>query len=1069
MLGTTREKKGRMPRLPLHALRWSSDQALYELSTSSHLEQCFRQGDESLWLAWLETATSFAFQGRYGRLNVYKEARPRGGSYWYAYHTAANRTSKRYLGQTVNVTFAHLEEVAHILTRVAQPQRPPTARLSALSPAEHRMAPILTKLIHPPVPSTLVERERLLGALDTVLSHQLLLLSASAGSGKTTLLSAWTARSVAQSRKIAWLTLDETDNNITRFWVSVIMALQTCLPEIGKVALNMLHSPQLPHLSTVLTTLLNELTTLAEEIVLILDDYHVIEEQAIHETMLFWLEHVPARVHLVLASRVDPPLSLPRLRVRGQMRELRDADLLFHQAEATHFLNGAMKLSLSQEEVSVLEQRTEGWIAGLQLAALALQQREDHTAFIRAFTGGQRYLLDYIQEEVLAHLDASLQTFLLHISVLSRLNADLCQAVTEEPASQERLQTLERANLFLIPLDEERHWYRLHDLFREALLAHLRATQPTLVVHLHKLAAHWYEEQGELREAIEHLLAAADFSSAASLMERAAQQVWWHGEIQTLHRWVMALPNAVVREHAHFVLTAALYLLNAFASTSQEQRRRARVQTKQMMARVEEALQSPGDEPGLPAKSRADEALLQQRLRVLRAWSAAEDAILRNDQAHLRLLYQQMQHLERDDEPVWQMIPLSVTFMARAILLHESTSLIPLFRDARERVSQTRDHFATIQVMHWLTHVYRHAGQLHQAYQESLAARDLIVQVDGPAFLAVYFFYHQATILYQWNRLAEVRTTLHPMLQHATLWQQIDMLTWGYQLLVAIELAAGNLPGAEQALQELERLHQRGFVVRESVLIAIRLQWWLATGNLATASDWAAQVVFHPDTWDVQRSEEFFALIRVYLAQYQYTQALETLEHFSLHLDQLEDIFITIPFLALSALALHYAGKQSQACQVASRLFSFTEREGYVRVYLDEGEPMRQFLKTLQGTPHQPEDSAAAFPREYIAHLLAAFEQEVAPRADGPSIILAKHQPHLPPSIAPTSTLIEPLTVREQEVLQLLASGASNQEIANQLVISLTTVKKHVGGLLMKLNAENRTHAVARARELSLL
>ncbi|WP_201375892.1 hypothetical protein [Ktedonobacter robiniae] len=462
---------------------WSTDQTLYELYTSGHLEQRFRQGDESLWLVWLEVATSFAFQGRSGRLNVYKEARPRGGHYWYAYHTAANRTSKRYLGQTANLTFACLEEVAHVLTRSASPQMSPTASPVTPRQTEHRMAPLLTKLMYPPVPITLVERERLLNEVDTILSLRLLLLSASAGSGKTTLLSAWVARSAASSRKIAWLSLDETDNDPTRFWVSVIMALQTCQPSIGEVALSMLHSPQLPHLSTVLTTLLNELTELAEEIVLILDDYHVVEEQAIHETVLFWLEHVPAQVHLVLASRVDPPLSLSRLRVRGQMRELRDADLRFHKVEATHFLNRAMKLTLSQEEVSVLGQRTEGWIAGLQLAALALQQREDHAAFVQAFTGSQRYLLDYIQEEILSHLDAPLQNFLLRVSALSRLNADLCQAVTAEPTSQKLLETLERANLFLIPLDEERHWYRLHDLFREALLAHVRATQPALVVH----------------------------------------------------------------------------------------------------------------------------------------------------------------------------------------------------------------------------------------------------------------------------------------------------------------------------------------------------------------------------------------------------------------------------------------------------------------------------------------------------------------------------------------------------------------------------------------------------------
>lgn len=247
------QKKGRMPRSPLHVLIWSADQALYELFIQGHLKQRFRPEDENLWLDLLHRTTSFAFQGHSGRLNVYKEARPRGGHYWYAYHTAARRTVKRYLGQTANVTFARLEEVANILTRSTSPEIAHANLPAVPLQSEQRMMPLLTKLVHPPVPSTLVEREHLLHRLDAALLHRLLLLSSSAGSGKTTLLSAWVVRSEALSRKIAWLTLDEADNDFTRFWVSVIMALRTRLPGLGEVALTMLHLPQLPHLLTVLT------------------------------------------------------------------------------------------------------------------------------------------------------------------------------------------------------------------------------------------------------------------------------------------------------------------------------------------------------------------------------------------------------------------------------------------------------------------------------------------------------------------------------------------------------------------------------------------------------------------------------------------------------------------------------------------------------------------------------------------------------------------------------------------------------------------------------------------------
>jgi LuxR family maltose regulon positive regulatory protein len=434
----------------------------------------------------------------------------------------------------------------------------------------------------------------------------------------------------------------------------------------------------------------------------------------------------------MLASRVDPPLSLARLRVRGQMLELRDADLRFQKTEVASFLTDAMKLSLSEAEMSVLEQRTEGWIAGLLLAALALQQREDRSAFVWSFTGSQRYLLDYVQEEMLACLPAAMQRFLFYTAILNRMSASLCQAVTEEADSQALLERLERANLFLVPLDEERRWYRLHALIREALLAHLQATQPTLVVRLHRRAAHWYEEQGELREAIAHLLSAEDFSAAASLMEHAAEEVWLQGETQTLYRWVMALPDAVVREHACLLLNAALYLLNANSLTIEAQRIRAQTQAEQMMARVEAAMMAGAHEAlqqrvngdaawstttgsSLSADhtlTAAETALLQRRLRLLRVWIASFEAMATSDREQLRLMYQQIRHLDNEDEVTWQVIPLSIAFTFRETFLREGAFLLPLFVQARQRVQQTHDRFATFKITQWLPHLYMRAGQL---------------------------------------------------------------------------------------------------------------------------------------------------------------------------------------------------------------------------------------------------------------------------------------------------------------------------------------------------------------------
>jgi LuxR family transcriptional regulator, maltose regulon positive regulatory protein len=348
---------------------------------------------------------------------------------------------------------------------------------------------LITKFTVPPVRSTLLARSHLLNILEQSRSAPLTLLSAPAGFGKTTLLSTWASQS---TRRVAWLTLDEQDNDPTRFWAYVIAALRKAGSSVGEAAEASLHFPQPSLLTGALTSLINDLTALAQDTALILDDYHLIREQAIHDSLQFVLDHHPSCPHLVLAGRVDPPLALARLRARGQVVEILETDLRLRGEEAVRFLTQVMNLSLSEEDIGRLKRRTEGWIAGLQLAALSLRRHDDVSAFIRAFAGSHRFILDYVQEEILEPLPEDQQRFLLHTSVLDQMNADLCQALTGEPASQQMLESLERTNLFLVPLDEERRWYRFHTLFREVLLARLQATQPEQVSRLHREAALWY-------------------------------------------------------------------------------------------------------------------------------------------------------------------------------------------------------------------------------------------------------------------------------------------------------------------------------------------------------------------------------------------------------------------------------------------------------------------------------------------------------------------------------------------------------------------------------------------------
>jgi LuxR family maltose regulon positive regulatory protein len=1070
-----------MSRAPLHALIWSREQRLYELYTQGQLGQRFRPAEEAAWLAWLREVSSFAFHGLSGSLNVYQERRPRGGAYWYAYHTSQGRTRKRYLGRTETLSLARLEETAQTLLREQKPAQALDQGMLVLS---GRLAP-------PRLPKALVEREHLLATLDGALATPLTLLCAPAGFGKTTLLSAWASRHTAQ---IAWLSLDELDNTPTRFWVSLITALrccEKCTPNVGETTMALLQSPQPPPLSTILSALLHELESREAHpapIVLMVDDYQVIEEQAIHEGMSFFLEHLPAKVHLILSSRMDPDLPLARWRVRGQLTEIRATDLRFQESEASQYLGQMLSPPLSEEEVRQLVSRTEGWIAGLHLAALTLQKRADRAAFLQAFTGSQRYLLDYVQQEILARLPNNVRDFLLHTAILSRLDASVCQAVTAEPerrVSQQMLEWLERANLFLVSLDEERRSYRLHDLFREALLSALHTTHPERVPVLHRRAASFYEAQGEWTEAITHALEAADYSTAARLMEQTAEQFWVHGEAATIAHWVLALPEVLVREHARLLLTTALYLLNTVVQTTREQRERRYQEARQLMARVETSLQAQTDETSSQISATgadagdvdreahaAEHALLQWRLRLLRRFMAVIEATASGDFERLSSMQDVIEEaLDHDEEAVWLTVPLGGRFTIQYTVRCEGAQLLPRLLEVKERVSRSASRYASIKVRQWLALAAVRSGQLRLAYEEGQAALNLIEQMKGFALLKGYFEIALAQVCYQWNRLEEARDLLRMVVHNAAAWQQLELLAWGYADLIQAELARRDRPAAQQALHEVEQLVQRErFGIYPGWLPTMQAHCWLAQGQLEAASNWAASVVFPEGAWEGRLYGAFPVVIRVYFAERRWREALDLLERWSGHLDRPANIEITIIFLAQSLVALHQSDKSEQARAIAARLFALTEPEGYLRVYLDEGEPMRQALLALL-TSHSRQQELAPSTAAYISKLLAAFEYE---KQDASTSVVTATTPQPALSSARQASAVSfvpgvSLTRREQEVLHLLAAGASNQEIAQTLVISLDTVKKHVSNLLGKLGASSRTQAIIQARALSLL
>lgn len=1051
-----------MPKRSFHLLTWSAEQQRYELSTGGNLQQCFTLHDEQKWQDWLCEQTSFAFHGQHGHLSVVKEKRARGEGYWYAYGTQQGSPRKRYLGPTPKVTLARLEEEVRSHATLSPPLQNKAQEVLTTeheAPFRSEVLPsalplAASKLSPPRLPGTLVEREHLHARLEEALALPLTLISASGGWGKTTLLSAWVRRS---SHAIAWLSLDEMDNIPVRFWSAVIAALRTCHANIGAASLALLYAPQPVHLSLILTSLLNELGCLEETTVLFLDDYHLITDASIHESMLYVLEHMPANLRIVLSTRIDPPIPLSRLRMRGQVSEIRDLDLRFQQDDARHFLVQHMELPLSEAEVEILESRTEGWIAGLQLAALAMRQRKDHAAFVQTFGGSHRYVLDYFQDDILAHLSPVAQDFLLQTAILSRLHAPLCQAVTGEEASQELLEGLERENLFLVPLDEERRWYRFHELFRQTLLVRLTMSHPERVPVLHLRAARWYEARGTLREALAHALSAADFAYAAHLMERAAEEAWTTGEARTVHQWIELLPDEILCSHLSFALVATMRLLHALFGVPDEQQRAAFGHT---VDRVERLL-------GEAALTEAERERLHKRIRIFHLWSAASQAIMVRDMMRLRQCSQEMLPLAREDEIIWQMIPLFVNVIFCMNTLEACDALKVALLTAGQQAAETRQRYEWLRIRQWLALILWESGDVSQVERE---CRMLLSQLQQEGTLQTsiegYLSLILARICRASNRCEEAHAHLTHALQLAQSWQYRALLVECFEFIVLFALDRGELDEAEQTLQTLRQLTQQGGIaIRLPQIESAQVRLWLAQGNLAAAEAWAAHTRFNQDELtDASSWETSLSLVRLRLAQHAYTAALPLLEHLLTSAERGHRLERVAQALALQMVALSGLKEREQSRKLAIRLLQVTQPAGLVRVFLNTGEPMRRTLQQLH-VSHTTE-----LPHEVARHLalvMEAFDQEERQRlAPAPPLAQSTEASHSPDTV---SMLYEPLSSQEQRVLRLLVAGHTYVEIARELIVSPNTIKTQVSSIYRKLGVSRRAEASLVARQLHLL
>ncbi len=924
---------------------------------------------------------------------------------------------------------------------------------------------LVTKCMIPPLRAQLLPRESLLGILNQSRSVPLTLLSAPAGFGKTTLLSIWVRESSGQ---IAWLTLDEQDNDPARFWIYMIAALRhsgSHLSAIGEATEAMLHSPQPLLLTNALTALINELATRAQDIALILDDYHLIREQAIHDSLQFLLDHLPACLHVLLAGRSDPQFPLARLRARGQVIEIRETDLRLNGDEAAGFLTQVMGLALSTEEIARLEQRTEGWVAGLQLAALSLRRHHDVSAFLQAFTGSHRLILDYVYEEILAPLPESQQRFLLQTSVLERMNAELCQQLSGEQESQQMLESLEHANLFLVPLDEERRWYRWHTLFREVLLTRLLAKEPEQVVRLHREAALWYQRQEWPHEALSHARASGDYFFVAELLEGYVERLSQKGELQTLLAWIKQLPQEVLYAHPRLATSyiLAFHVLYPFSPQQQEEL----AYLEQLRAGVEQALQR-ADQLAVPE---AEQERLRHRLIILDGWELVVEALADGDVEQLSRLAEQTQGLPPDDDTMWQLNRLA-PFAIAWRMAGNFPPMVAALQDMRKKTRLMQNHYLEAQSLWGLIIALIGTGQLSQAHERGLELHQLVDRLGEPLPLAAYPDLFRAQLSYAWNQLEVAHSEALIAIEKTAPLQYMDILMVAYEVLVRTCIAQNDLTEAERALHEMEQVHtSAGIPLFRPWIESLQVHLWLAQGNLLAAVDWAEHTPYRHEDLAYSREIASLALARVLLADRRYPEALQLLAALLSRAEQVARVGSIVSILSLQVAALQASGASQEALRVLDRLLTQASPEGYLRVFLDAGEPMHAALGVwLKSSQRAVSPTLVAYAQTVLT-AFASEQREILQQGTilpvSQALSSASSDSRAPSQAA--QQLLEPLTPRELEVLHWLSAGATNQEIANQLVVSLATVKKHVANILSKLGAENRTQAIARARTLSLL
>ncbi len=867
---------------------------------------------------------------------------------------------------------------------------------------------IHTKFGIPPIWPAIVSRHRLIERLNAGIHRKLSLISAPAGYGKTTLAAEWLR---GTQHSTTWLSLDEAENDPSRFLSYFLAALQLIDEQAGKETRSLLHTLEPPSLDSLVATLINELSAIPLSFILVLDDYQVILNLSIHKFINAVVEHQPRQMHLVLITREDPPLPLPRLRARGQVTEIRQADLRFATQECAELLENVAGLKISKSDISAMERRTEGWAAGLQLAALSMQGRDDIPRFVEEFTGSNRYVLDYLTQEVFERQSGVVQNFLLKTSILERLCASLCDAVIVHSGSQEMIEGLERANLFLIPLDQSRTWYRYHRLFRDLLHNRMRAQGVAGLNALHRRASTWYENHDLLPEAIQHALASLDWERTLRLFHSTCGAMINRGEVFTLLNWYSQIPDSMIRGNAETCLEYSWVLLlsgqfdhaGVYITLAEGFGVKDASFVGQLLNAQAYLARAKGD-------PRRMVALSQQALSVLPKQDLGARCIV---SINLGIAY-------------WHSGKMDAAERALAEVLETGKVTGNLYAIAIAAVFQAM--------------ILAVRGKLREAHERF---QTIFRREDTPAFLREVVYLYLSILEYEWNHLEQSGKYLLEAFKISERIQNDELFISNWMMMARLHTASGNLPAAGDALEKAQQKAVEGEFSLPAMprLAAARVQHAIACNDLATAANWAERMAegsdWHPFYQFTNTTRALYLL-----SKHKPREASSHLEYCFERASQEGWGYGMIVIRVLQALAAAQQATPGTAVEYLKNALEWAQPEGYFRTFVDLGKEMETLFQS-------------------------AIRQRIMP--DYAEMILLAMRDNSQKSSIGMLTLVESIHPREHEVLRLMAAGQSNRQIAQQLVISIGTVKTHVHNICGKLGTRNRTEAVARAREIGLL